>query len=175
MFGFKKQTFRTLVATDLASRGLDVRSIRTVINFDPARSTDAHVHRIGRTGRGGDQGVAHTLLLPTQTSAALQLLTHLRRCGQFVPENLLALARRDPRFRGDPGSSSSRLASASSSSSSASTSSHRSSVRENRGGGLGFEEEQHSSSQVRGHRAVGSHHYQQSECVFRQQFVRGDD
>ncbi len=45
--------FPILVATDVAARGLDVRGLSCVINFDAAKSLDAHIHRIGRTGREG--------------------------------------------------------------------------------------------------------------------------
>jgi ATP-dependent RNA helicase DDX42 len=55
-----------LVATDVASRGLDVREIKTVINYDPPKDSDTYIHRIGRTGRAGDKdGTAYTLLLDT--------------------------------------------------------------------------------------------------------------
>jgi superfamily II DNA/RNA helicase len=46
-----------LVATDIASRGLDVKDIRTVINYDVAKNIETYVHRIGRTGRMGVEGV----------------------------------------------------------------------------------------------------------------------
>ena len=45
-----------LVATDVAARGLDIRSIKTVVNYDAAKEIDTHVHRVGRTGRAGRQG-----------------------------------------------------------------------------------------------------------------------
>jgi superfamily II DNA/RNA helicase len=48
---FKAGARHTLVATDVASRGLDIADIATVINFDCAKSIETHVHRIGRTGR----------------------------------------------------------------------------------------------------------------------------
>jgi superfamily II DNA/RNA helicase len=51
-----------LIATDLAARGLDVPGIQLVINFDTARSGDDHLHRTGRTGRAGEQGVAISLV-----------------------------------------------------------------------------------------------------------------
>ena len=47
----------------MASRGLDIPSIKTVINFDCAKDKEDHIHRVGRTGRAGDKdGVAYTLL-----------------------------------------------------------------------------------------------------------------
>lgn len=43
-----------LVATDIASRGLDIKEIRTIINFHPPKDADVYIHRIGRTGRAGN-------------------------------------------------------------------------------------------------------------------------
>jgi len=57
---------RTLVATDVAARGLDVDDITHVINFDPPEEPDVYTHRVGRTGRAGRGGVAITLVLPEQ-------------------------------------------------------------------------------------------------------------
>ena len=56
-----------LVATDVAARGLDIKSIKSVVNLDAAKDIDTHVHRVGRTGRAGDkEGTAYTLLTPKQ-------------------------------------------------------------------------------------------------------------
>jgi ATP-dependent RNA helicase RhlE len=57
---------RTLVATDVAARGLDVDDITHVINFDPPDEPDVYTHRVGRTGRAGRGGVGITLVLPEQ-------------------------------------------------------------------------------------------------------------
>jgi superfamily II DNA/RNA helicase len=57
---------RTLVATDVAARGLDVEDITHVINFDPPEEAAAYTHRVGRTGRAGRGGVGITLVLPEQ-------------------------------------------------------------------------------------------------------------
>ncbi len=60
-----------LVATDVAARGLDIRSIKNVVNYDAAKDADTHVHRIGRTGRAGDKdGTAHTLVTPREARFA---------------------------------------------------------------------------------------------------------
>ena len=56
----------TLVATDVAARGLDLPNITHVINFDPPEDEKAYVHRIGRTGRAGKAGTGITLVLPDQ-------------------------------------------------------------------------------------------------------------
>ncbi len=57
---------KTLVATDVAARGLDVDDITHVINFDPPEEPDVYTHRVGRTGRAGKGGVGITLVLPEQ-------------------------------------------------------------------------------------------------------------
>ena len=56
----------TLVATDVAARGLDVEDIGQVVNFDPPAEHTSYVHRVGRTGRAGRGGVGVTLVLPEQ-------------------------------------------------------------------------------------------------------------
>jgi ATP-dependent RNA helicase RhlE len=61
---FRKGRTRVLVATDLAARGLDVDGISHVINYDLPREPDSYVHRIGRTGRAGEPGVALSFCEP---------------------------------------------------------------------------------------------------------------
>ena len=61
--GFKNRTTRVLVATDIAARGIDIDNISHVINFELPRDPEIHVHRIGRTGRAGERGLARTGLL----------------------------------------------------------------------------------------------------------------
>ena len=63
---FEAGKVSTLVATDVAARGLDVDAITQVINFDPPRTGDDYVHRVGRTGRAGRSGTALTFVLPEQ-------------------------------------------------------------------------------------------------------------
>ncbi|QKQ28218.1 DEAD/DEAH box helicase [Candidatus Reidiella endopervernicosa] len=58
----RRGNVQVMVATDLAARGLDVKGIDLVINFEMARSGDDYVHRIGRTGRAGEKGVAISLI-----------------------------------------------------------------------------------------------------------------
>jgi ATP-dependent RNA helicase RhlE len=59
---FESGAVETLVATDVAARGIDVAGISHVINFDPPDDSDAYVHRIGRTGRAGAKGIGITLV-----------------------------------------------------------------------------------------------------------------
>ena len=56
--GFKDQSIRVLVATDIASRGIDVDGVSHVFNYDLPNISESYVHRIGRTGRAGKSGVA---------------------------------------------------------------------------------------------------------------------
>jgi len=63
---FESGAVTTLVATDVAARGIDVNGISHVINFDPPADRESYVHRIGRTGRAGRKGIGITLLTPDQ-------------------------------------------------------------------------------------------------------------
>lgn len=64
--GFKRGDHRVLVATDIAARGIDVKQISLVINYDLPDNPEDYVHRIGRTGRAGETGRAITLATPEQ-------------------------------------------------------------------------------------------------------------
>jgi ATP-dependent RNA helicase RhlE len=64
--GFKKGSVRVLVATDIASRGIDVDGITHVINFELPNEPESYVHRIGRTGRAGAAGVALSFCDPSE-------------------------------------------------------------------------------------------------------------
>jgi ATP-dependent RNA helicase DeaD len=66
MQGFREQKFAYLVATDVASRGLDISHVTRVINFHIPQDPEAYVHRIGRTGRMGRSGVAITFVTPAE-------------------------------------------------------------------------------------------------------------
>jgi ATP-dependent RNA helicase DDX42 len=99
MHAFKTGAVRVLVATDVAARGLDVKSVRTVINYYLARDLDSHTHRIGRTGRAGVKGTAFSLLIdPNDAQWAGRILNQMRGQNQVPPPELMHLAMRDPRF-----------------------------------------------------------------------------
>src|SRR3546814_448612 len=66
---FKAGTINILVASDVAARGLDVKGVSHVFNFDAPWHPDDYVHRIGRTGRAGAQGRAFTLVTPSDDEA----------------------------------------------------------------------------------------------------------
>ena len=67
MTGFRNGTFQILVATDIAARGIDVTQVSHVINYDIPNTTDAYIHRIGRTGRAARSGDAYTLVAGEDT------------------------------------------------------------------------------------------------------------
>merc|ERR1712064_33929 len=87
---FKAAKQTPLIATDVASRGLDVQDVELVINYTFPLTIEDYVHRIGRTGRAGKKGIAHTFF---QTKAdklrAGELVKVLRDAGQQVPEKML--------------------------------------------------------------------------------------
>ncbi|MBF0484851.1 MAG: DEAD/DEAH box helicase [Candidatus Omnitrophica bacterium] len=66
--GFKSGRYRILVATDIAARGIDVKGIELVINYDLPEDPENYVHRIGRTGRAGQEGHAISIATPEQGS-----------------------------------------------------------------------------------------------------------
>ncbi len=66
--GFKRGRYKVLVATDIASRGIDVTGIELVVNYDLPEDAENYVHRIGRTGRAGHKGHAISLATPDQAS-----------------------------------------------------------------------------------------------------------
>jgi len=80
--GFKKGTYRVLVATDIVARGIDVDSISHVINYDLPTQPQDYVHRIGRTARAGASGTALTFLAAEQAAELRQIELLL---GQTLP------------------------------------------------------------------------------------------
>merc|ERR1719161_2585509 len=89
---FKAGDSKVLVATDVAGRGLDVKTIRLVINFDPANNAEDYVHRIGRTARAGMTGTAVTLLLPNEAKKAADIADVMKKSGKPVPPELEDMA-----------------------------------------------------------------------------------
>ena len=74
---FESGAIDTLVATDVAARGIDVSGISHVINFDPPADSETYVHRIGRTGRAGATGIGITLVAPDEHHDVSQIATRL--------------------------------------------------------------------------------------------------
>ncbi|KAM0934096.1 putative RNA helicase [Dioscorea sansibarensis] len=85
---FKEGKCPLMIATDVASRGLDIPDVEVVINYSFPLTTEDYVHRIGRTGRAGKKGVAHTFFTQENKTLAGELVNVLREAGQIVPEAL---------------------------------------------------------------------------------------
>ncbi|KAF5092449.1 hypothetical protein D0Z00_004581 [Geotrichum galactomycetum] len=85
-----------MVATDVASRGIDVKGINYVINYDYPSNSEDYVHRIGRTGRAGSKGTAITLFTQDNNKQAKDLLTILSEAKQHIDPKLQEMVR----FRG---------------------------------------------------------------------------
>eukprot|EP00429_Kryptoperidinium_foliaceum_P133981 CAMPEP_0176271962 /NCGR_PEP_ID=MMETSP0121_2-20121125/45470_1 /TAXON_ID=160619 /ORGANISM="Kryptoperidinium foliaceum, Strain CCMP 1326" /LENGTH=575 /DNA_ID=CAMNT_0017612123 /DNA_START=85 /DNA_END=1813 /DNA_ORIENTATION=+ len=89
---FKDGKNPILVATDVASRGLDVKDIKYVINYDFPSQIEDYVHRVGRTGRAGATGSSYTFFTPDRSRHARELVKVLQEANQPVPEELQKLA-----------------------------------------------------------------------------------
>jgi len=89
---FKAGQVKVLVATDVAARGLDVKTVRMVINFDPANNAEDYVHRIGRTARAGMTGTAVSLLTSSDGKKAGQIAEVMKKSGKPVPPELEKMA-----------------------------------------------------------------------------------
>ncbi|WRX21404.1 Helicase [Theobroma cacao] len=83
-----------LVATDVAARGLDIKDIRVVINYDFPTGVEDYVHRIGRTGRAGATGLAYTFFGDQDSKYASDLIKVLEGANQRVPAELRDMASR---------------------------------------------------------------------------------
>jgi ATP-dependent RNA helicase RhlE len=78
----------TLVATDVAARGLDLSQITHVINFDPPADNKGYLHRVGRTGRAGRDGTGITLVLPEQQAEVSHVARSLGEQDQFEQQGM---------------------------------------------------------------------------------------
>jgi ATP-dependent RNA helicase RhlE len=85
---FESGKVATLVATDVAARGLDLDDITHVINFDPPEEDKGYVHRTGRTGRAGRTGTAITFVLPEQQAETSRVARRLGHREQFEQAGL---------------------------------------------------------------------------------------
>ena len=92
---FKSGKLSLLVATDVAARGLHVEDLSTVINYELPTSPEVYVHRIGRTGRAGKEGVALTLLTPRESKLLMNVerLTRQKILRAQVPSAEMVRAR----------------------------------------------------------------------------------
>jgi ATP-dependent RNA helicase RhlE len=85
---FRAGNVTTLVATDVAARGLDLTDITHVINFDPPEDDKGYVHRVGRTGRAGRGGTGITFVLPEQQADVSRVASRLGHRDEFEREGM---------------------------------------------------------------------------------------
>ncbi|KAG8767398.1 ATP-dependent RNA helicase dbp2, partial [Serendipita sp. 398] len=90
---FKAGRSPILIATDVASRGLDVKDVGYVINYDFPNNCEDYIHRIGRTGRAGKTGTAFTYFTTENSKAAPELVSILRDGKQHIPSQLEEMVR----------------------------------------------------------------------------------
>ncbi|ELP88319.1 DEAD box ATP-dependent RNA helicase, putative [Entamoeba invadens IP1] len=83
---FKENKIQLLVATDVASRGLDIPDIEIVINYDMPNEIESYVHRVGRTGRAGKKGIAVTFINEKTQNLIPALVSLMEESKQSVPE-----------------------------------------------------------------------------------------
>lgn len=86
---FKTGRCNLMLATDVAARGLDIPNVKVVINLTFPLTAEDYVHRIGRTGRAGHSGIAHTLFTKEEKHLSGALINVLRAANQPVPDDLL--------------------------------------------------------------------------------------
>merc|ERR1719382_1067603 len=94
--GLKEGRIKLLVATDVAARGLDIKGVTLVINYDPPSNTEDYVHRIGRTGRAGQKGHAVALISERDTHALRGIIQVMKRTNQVITPEIEDLARNAP-------------------------------------------------------------------------------
>ncbi|CNE96431.1 ATP-dependent RNA helicase DbpA [Yersinia nurmii] len=82
---FSNRSCRVLVATDVAARGLDIKDLELVVNFELAFDPEVHVHRIGRTGRAGMSGLAVSLCTPSEMGRAHAIEDYLQIKVKWTP------------------------------------------------------------------------------------------
>lgn len=92
-----------LVATDVAARGLDVKDIKHVINYDFPGQIEDYIHRIGRTGRAGETGSAYTFFTADKAKSAAGLVSILKEANQAVPGELERMALSNNHYGGGGG------------------------------------------------------------------------
>jgi ATP-dependent RNA helicase RhlE len=85
---FRHGHVRTLIATDVAARGLDLDDITHVINYDPPADDNSYIHRVGRTGRAGRSGRGITFVLPEQEAEMSRVAMRLGHVEQFRRQGL---------------------------------------------------------------------------------------
>ncbi|KAH6583898.1 hypothetical protein BASA61_007808 [Batrachochytrium salamandrivorans] len=91
---FKTGSTNILIATSVAARGLDVKQLKIVVNYECPNHMEDYVHRVGRTGRAGNKGTAYTFIMPEQDRFALDIVKALTMSGVEIPAPLQLLTDR---------------------------------------------------------------------------------
>merc|ERR1719160_2407480 len=91
---FKSGRRPVMIATDVAARGIDVKEVKCVINFDFPGNIEDYIHRIGRTGRAGAKGMAHTFMDSAGKDGkyARALADIMQKAGQKMPREMAQMA-----------------------------------------------------------------------------------
>ncbi|TPX38456.1 hypothetical protein SeMB42_g06734 [Synchytrium endobioticum] len=89
---FKSGDINIMIATSVAARGLDVKNLTLVINYECPNHMEDYVHRCGRTGRAGNKGEAYTFITPSQDRYAVDIVKALKMSGVLIPEAVQKLA-----------------------------------------------------------------------------------
>ena len=92
LHNFRAGKSSVLCATDVAARGIHINKLRHVINYDFPSNLDQYCHRVGRTGRLGDEGTSYSLITRAMAPMAGDLIDLLKSCGQNIEPNLDELA-----------------------------------------------------------------------------------
>ena len=93
---FKNSMLKVMIATDVASRGLDIKDVNLVINYEMPRNFDDYIHRVGRTGRAGKKGVAISFVnQDTNIGCLKRLKFSLKEMGHTVPPEMNEIIQRD--------------------------------------------------------------------------------
>lgn len=88
-----------LIATDVASRGIDICDVTHVVNYDFPRNVEEYVHRVGRTGRAGKTGQSITFITRGDWRNAKELISILEEANQPVPQELHEMSQRFEKFK----------------------------------------------------------------------------
>merc|ERR1719199_1456760 len=88
----KSAQIKILVATDVAARGLDIKGVTLVVNYDLPANTEDYVHRIGRTGRAGQKGYAVALVTDRDAGHLRGIIEVMKRTNQEIPEEVQQMA-----------------------------------------------------------------------------------
>ena len=86
---FRSSSYKVLVASDVAARGLDISDVSHVFNFECPNKIENYCHRIGRTGRAGKFGIAITYVTDSDTEIMYELKTYLESTNAHIPNELL--------------------------------------------------------------------------------------